>query len=277
MPVETATYVNDLVATYPEHGNPKAEGDNHLRLIKEVLQATFPNLGGPLLRKIDKSADYTVTPTDTTAMFNCTAAMVLAFEPAADLGASHVISVYANGGAVTLNPDGAELINGAATLVIPSGTFILVYCTGTGFFAVTLKEPIYEAFKVGAIYTTVSPTNPATSLGYGTWVAFATGKALVGIDPANTLMDAVEETFGSANSVNVSHTHTATVTDPGHRHGGIPTSTGAGDAFDGDGAFSGFTSFATTGISVSIASSGETGVNKNYQPSIAVYFWKRTA
>jgi hypothetical protein len=44
--VESATYIDDLVATNPDGADPKSEGDNHLRLIKSVLLASFPNVGG---------------------------------------------------------------------------------------------------------------------------------------------------------------------------------------------------------------------------------------
>jgi len=48
MTVETATYIADLNTTYPTgtETNDSAEGDNHIRLIKTVLKATFPNLTG---------------------------------------------------------------------------------------------------------------------------------------------------------------------------------------------------------------------------------------
>jgi len=43
MPVETATYIQSLNASQPAGTDQKAEGDNHLRLLKTVLAATFPN------------------------------------------------------------------------------------------------------------------------------------------------------------------------------------------------------------------------------------------
>jgi len=46
MTVETATYIADLDATYPTSTDYRYEGDDHLRLIKSVLKATFPNLTG---------------------------------------------------------------------------------------------------------------------------------------------------------------------------------------------------------------------------------------
>jgi len=44
MTIETATYISQLDATYPAAGDPKSEGDDHIRMIKSALKATFPNL-----------------------------------------------------------------------------------------------------------------------------------------------------------------------------------------------------------------------------------------
>lgn len=43
MGLETATYLSDLVSTNPLSTDKKKQGDDHLRLIKAALQATFPN------------------------------------------------------------------------------------------------------------------------------------------------------------------------------------------------------------------------------------------
>lgn len=56
---------------------------------------------------------------------------------------------------------------------------------------------IHEAFPIGSIYISVSSTNPATTLGYGTWTAFATGRVLVGLDLSDPDFDTVEKTGGS--------------------------------------------------------------------------------
>lgn len=42
MPLETATYINQLVATNPPDTDPEGQGAAHLRLIKTVLTTTFP-------------------------------------------------------------------------------------------------------------------------------------------------------------------------------------------------------------------------------------------
>ena len=48
MTVESATYIDTLDATYPASGDQRNEGDNHLRLIKSAVKATFPNLTGAM-------------------------------------------------------------------------------------------------------------------------------------------------------------------------------------------------------------------------------------
>ena len=45
MTVETATSISQLDPNLPASGDPKSEGDNHLRLLKSVLQTQFPNFG----------------------------------------------------------------------------------------------------------------------------------------------------------------------------------------------------------------------------------------
>lgn len=46
MALESATYINQLVAANPTLVDPKGQGDDHLRMIKRVLQSTFPNFTG---------------------------------------------------------------------------------------------------------------------------------------------------------------------------------------------------------------------------------------
>lgn len=46
MTVETAIYINTLDATLPTGADPKSESDNHHRLIKSAVKATFANVTG---------------------------------------------------------------------------------------------------------------------------------------------------------------------------------------------------------------------------------------
>lgn len=54
MALETGTYISDLVITNPTSTDPKSEGDNHLRLIKSTLKATFPNVTGAMTATQDQ-------------------------------------------------------------------------------------------------------------------------------------------------------------------------------------------------------------------------------
>jgi hypothetical protein len=48
MALESATYISDLVSTNPTLGDPVAQGDDQLRLIKGTLQTTFPDASAPI-------------------------------------------------------------------------------------------------------------------------------------------------------------------------------------------------------------------------------------
>jgi microcystin-dependent protein len=80
---------------------------------------------------------------------------------------------------------------------------------------------------------------------------------------------------GSKDAIVVSHTHTATVTDPGHVHGSLVG--GAGGSTTG--AYWGATNVisyntisATTGISVSNSTTGSSGTGANLPPYLGIYF-----
>jgi len=134
---------------------------------------------------------------------------------------------------------------------------------------------------VGSIYSAIVSTNPATLFGFGTWTAFGAGRMLISLDSTNALFNTAEETGGAADATLPTHTHTATVTDPGHSH----TIQLIGDTLVGTEALRGSgnlantpsTSTAFTSITVANANAGVSGTNANYPPFIAVYMWKRTA
>ena len=133
---------------------------------------------------------------------------------------------------------------------------------------------------VGSIYiNATNSTNPGTLLGFGTWTAFGAGRVPVGFNSANALFDTAEETGGSADATLPSHTHTATVTDPGHTHFiGDANQYTTGATGRGAGSItSAQSSSAVTLITVANSTEGSSGTNANYQPYITVYMWKRTA
>ena len=142
-------------------------------------------------------------------------------------------------------------------------------------------------YPVGSIYiNATSASNPNTLLGFGTWTAFGAGRVMVGLDAADALFDTAEETGGSKDAVVVSHTHTATVTDPGHTHTSsnnnfLGNFSGGSQNLRNDVRSAGFDAVSinsnTTGISVANSTTGVSGTNANVQPFIVVRMWKRTA
>jgi hypothetical protein len=165
------------------------------------------------------------------------------------------------------------------------------YGTNTTQLATTafVQAALSAMYPVGSVYTNISDgTNPASLLGFGTWVAI-TGKVIVGLDSSDTSFDTAGETGGSKDAIAVSHTHT--ITDPGHNHTGStyqyllrpPYSNSlTGNDRDGSGSEQavgggdgGVMVDRTTGITIN--SAGSSGTNANLQPYVVAYVWKRTA
>lgn len=46
MALESATYISDLVSTNPTGADSRATADDHIRLVKSTIKATFPNVAG---------------------------------------------------------------------------------------------------------------------------------------------------------------------------------------------------------------------------------------
>jgi len=144
----------------------------------------------------------------------------------------------------------------------------------------TLAEVNALAYPVNSIYTTVGvydATGIAALLGVGTWIAFAAGKALIGINPSDTDFDVVESSVGSEGTGGTK-THVLTEAEmPVHNHAngdykhllkvdGLQTPNG-GDTSAGE------PNVLNTG---EIQSAGGGVAHNNLPPYITVYFWKRT-
>ena len=177
-----------------------------------------------------------------------------------------------------LSVSGNLTVTGTSTFTgIPSGPTASAGTNTTQLattaFATTAIQTIYP---VGSIYTSTVSTNPNTLFGFGTWVSFGAGQVLLGQDGSTYTAGA---TGGSADAIIPSHTHTATVTDPGHFH-----SIGYGFSLVSPGGTGSLiqigstdTNTKTTGISVTNASTGVSPTGGNLQPYIVVYMWNRTA
>lgn len=161
-----------------------------------------------------------------------------------------------------------------------------------------VQAALQAVYPVGSIYiNATNSTNPGTLLGFGTWAAFGAGRVPVGFNASDPLFDTAEETGGSKDAINVSHTHTfsaTTASNGSHRHiGGTPTQGGlylfeqsattgswrtshvVGET--GVGMYTDYAGAHTHTVSGSTSTEGSSGTNANLQPYITVYMWKRTA
>ena len=108
------------------------------------------NLGIPV-NVINKSATYTAVAGDRSKVIRGTATATLNLTAAATLGDGWYVRVFADGGDITVDPNGSETIDGSATLVIQDGESALIVCNGTAFFTDGLialldgKEPADSA------------------------------------------------------------------------------------------------------------------------------------
>jgi hypothetical protein len=246
MALETGSFISDLNSSNPQSTDSVSQADDHIRLIKSTVKATFPNVTGAV----------TVTQTQINDVVN-----------KAPIASPTFTGV----------PAGPTASSSTNTTQLATTAFVQAVAQAT-------KSALYPVGAI--FINATNSTNPATLLGFGTWAAFGAGRVMVGHNASDPLFDTAEETGGSKDAVVVSHTHTATstVSDPGHSHtastgnndgspaGGFDQSTNTGTGTVSIGA-------NTTGITVStsISSTGSSGTNANLQPYITVYMWKRTA
>lgn len=60
MPLETATYISELVVTNPANSDGLNQADDHMRLIKGAVKATFPNFTAAALQSTQAQIDAAV-------------------------------------------------------------------------------------------------------------------------------------------------------------------------------------------------------------------------
>ena len=118
-----------------------------------------------------------------------------------------------------------------------------------------------DANPIGTILTTISNTNPSTYIG-GTWIRFANGRTLVGVDENDsvTLMKTANNTGGSTNPL-TRHSHDISRVN-GTTQSAIGASIGWSDLPNNGGV---------------VKESGDNTNHNNWQPFVTVYFWRRTA
>ncbi|WP_434732896.1 hypothetical protein NL154_15080 [Rhizobium sp. YTUHZ044] len=148
-----------------------------------------------------KSGDYTALASDDNAVHRFTAAATLTLTAAATLGANWHYLVIADGGDVTVDPNGAETIDGAATLVVKSGYSALIVCSGSAFFTDKLMARIQskaDGTAVGDFVVGLTLSNNGANP--NTHVDFAAGSARSGssfVSSASSFTKRITGTFAA--------------------------------------------------------------------------------
>ena len=254
MALETGTYINSLNTSNPAATDALSQADEHLRLIKATVKATFPNV----------DAAVTATPTE----LNKSTAIVsdgtnATFNTGITADKIKTLIGLTDSSAITTSTDS----EGEVTPVLATGV------TAVEVWGLVKSAALDSIYPVGAIYTAITSGSPATVFG-GTWVSFGQGRVLVGHDDAADPDTDFVAPSGDGSSVLLggAKTHTLSVDEiPSHTHGisnfEDPTGTGS------NGSANGASSFST----VNTDATGGGGAHNNLQPYVVVYMWKRTA
>lgn len=156
MPLETGSYINDLVASNPPGTDAKAQGDDHLRLIKNALKNCFAGFtGAVVVTGTDGGAVNAYTLTTTPALIGYTTRMIALFSP-----------TIANTGAATIN------ISGLGTRPIVSVSNVALVAGDL------VPGTIYSAAYDGTSFRLLSITkNYADQLAFGASLPAQAGNA----------------------------------------------------------------------------------------------------
>lgn len=134
--------------------NSPANFDNALRQYMADIATAREDGALASMPYATKSSGYTLALTDRGKLIECTAALEIELLAAASATGFYFIA-KANGGAVTLDPNGSENINGSSTsLVVADGSSAIVACNGTAWFTVTVSS-----------FTNLPASNDAAALG----------------------------------------------------------------------------------------------------------------
>jgi len=113
-------------------------GSNSVKNGDDALRQLMADTASAITKVVDKSGTYTALKADYNQMIRATGTLTLNLTAAATLTSGWCLWVKGDGGAVTIDPNSTEQINGATTLVIADGGWCFIVCTGTAFRAVVV-------------------------------------------------------------------------------------------------------------------------------------------
>lgn len=232
MTIENASYIGGLDSSMPPTGDALAEGDDHIRMIKAAIKATFPGRTVPDHSIIDKGGNYTVSASESGAVLRSVVTLTATLPLTSGVPDGTTFNIHNANGNTTIAAGVGDTINGLATMGLG------MCCSAI----ISKRANIWVAMR--------------TEIPSGTRVVFAQASAPFGwtqdvSDNANNRMLRVVSGGGAGvggtddptvNDYVVSHshyvslstggmwsnsTHSHTVSDPGHAHG-VDLGTGGG-------------------------------------------------
>ena len=141
MPLESGTYISDLVTTNPTSADPKSQGDDHLRLLKTVLKNTLAGFSGLVIATGTEAQgstvnEFVVTVSPSPSAY--TTAFILLF-----------IASHSNSGAATIKINSLSSIpilavDGSAleSTDIESGAVVAAFYNGGNFYLVSGNDRV---------------------------------------------------------------------------------------------------------------------------------------
>lgn len=178
--------------------------------------------------------------------------------------AEHDANLHAIVTSATVGLDALATTSATQTAAIAANTTSIA--TNAAAIAAAPLSIMQTIYPVGSLYISTSATNPATILGFGTWVAYAAGRVLVGVNTTGT--------FNTLGATGGEETHTLLEAEiPQHTHN-VPTPGVAGSAHDAAGDATGIPDFIPA--TPTDGGTGGGGAHNNIQPYITVSIWNRT-
>ena len=141
----------------------------------------------------------TIDPQDAGFLIDATSTLTLNLTAAATLGARWMCYIKASGGTITIDPNGAETIDGAATLEMDGGDYAMITCDGTAFHTAALSSNSSGYQEITTSYTVLATDRgslldctaqlaltlvSATSVGPGFFLYIKANGASIVVDPA---------------------------------------------------------------------------------------------
>jgi hypothetical protein len=263
MALETGTYTDSLVTANPAATDALSQADDHLRLLKSTIKATFPNITGAVTSTQAAIDAKVAEPVSAITSDGSTPSLGTGITADALKTLVGVVEP-----AITTSTD-AE---GEVTPVLSAGITAAEVLALIGAAEAATTATLLGCYPVGSLYTSALAANPSTLFG-GTWEAFGQGRVLVGHDDAASPdTDFVaSSTDGSSFTIGGVKAHTLSIDEiPSHTHSisnfEDPTGTGSTGSADGASSFS----------SVDTNATGGGLAHNNVQPYIVVYMWVRT-